>query len=167
MRNSGGMRSMKRQGGWVGLALGGISAASSLIGGSKAKKAAKKAGRAQARAIMETGAEQMRRTKESQRQALGGAQAASAASGIQNTGSTAAAQGAMRTEFIRELEWMDKATKSAAAAARSGASAAGDAYMRQGLGSALGAIGSAVASTDMFNDPLTPPGAGSVRVPNK
>ena len=163
MKNSGGIKSFKRQGGWIQLAIAAAGVASSIMGGKKQAKAAKKAGKAEAAAIMETGAEQKRRTIIGQKQSMGEAEALSAASGIQDTGSTKLVKDAMATEYAKELAWMDKATTSAANAAKRGAKQAADTYMTQGLGSALGYVGSYVGSSGIFDQSLTTKAAGGIK----
>lgn len=148
MRN---MPSRKKQGGWVQLAIAGAGIASSLIGGKKAKKAAKKAGAEQAKLIMQTSKENIRRRKFMQDQSLGLASAASGASGLMQTGSTKAYQDQLADEYKKELQWMDQAAKLAARAAKRGASQAGDLYMQQGFQSAIGYAGQ-YASSSEFQD---------------
>ena len=145
------MPSRKRQGGWVQLAIAGVGLASSLLGGASAKKKAKKAGQAQADQIMATHKENRRRREFMQGQELGLASAASGASNLMQTGSTKQYQDQLALEYKKELQWMDKAAKLAARAAKRGASQAGDLYMQQGFQSAIGYAGQYASSSEFQN----------------
>lgn len=145
------MPSRKKQGGWVQLAIAGVGLASSLFGGKRASEKARAAGKAQADLIIETNKENRRRREFMQMQTLGVAQAASGASNILQSGSTKLYQDQLAAEYQKELQWMDKAAKLAARAARRGASQAGDLYMQQGFQSALGYAGQYASSSEFQN----------------
>lgn len=145
------MPSRKKEGGWVQLAIAGVGLASSLLGGRSAKSKAKKAGFAQADLIMKTNKENRRRRQFMQKQELGLASAASAASGLMQIGSTKQYQDQLAAEYKKELQWMDQAAKLAARAARRGASQAGDLYMQQGFQSAIGYAGQYASSSEFQN----------------
>lgn len=145
------MPSRKKQGGWVQLAIAGVGMAASLFGGQRASEKARAAGKAQADLIIETNKENRRRREFMQTQTLGVAQAASGASNILQSGSTKLYQDQLAAEYQKELQWMDKAAKLAARAARRGASQAGDLYMQQGFQSALGYAGQYASSSEFQN----------------
>lgn len=145
------MPSRKKEGGWVQLAIAGAGIASSLLGSSRAKAAARKAGRAQADLILKTHQENRRRRQFMQKQELGLASAASGASGLMQIGSTKQYQDQLASEYKKELQWMDQAAKLAARAAKRGASQAGDLYMQQGFQSAIGYAGQYASSSEFQN----------------
>ncbi len=77
------IRSLKRQGGWWQIAAAGISVASSLFGGGKAKKQAGRLAAENIKMIELETAEELRRMELTQEQVMGEAHARAAASGFE------------------------------------------------------------------------------------
>lgn len=123
----------RRQGGWVQMALAGVGAISSIAGGISGRSAAKDAGRATARTIMETYSETQRRKDIRDQQKLGMTRASIAASGIQRSGTSAEYLSQMQDEIKNENAWLERAARMNARAARKGGQAQGDVAMYSGL----------------------------------
>ena len=124
----------------IGFAIAaGVSALSSLIGGAKGKKAAK---RESERRMRET-EEAVRRQKLDNRQTIGTATAGSYASGIDMSGSNKAYIENMQSEMDRQIAWIRESGASAADAARK----QGDSAMISGIAGAAGSIASLGAAS--------------------
>lgn len=116
---------MKKQGGWVNIAIAAFSLASSLYAGSKKKKAAKAEEEARGQQAADRLAEMdetLRRTAMEQDRVLGSNVASVGASGIRMSGSAARVQKATEAEFTRQAQWIKKSGESEASAIRTGAS---------------------------------------------
>jgi len=116
-----------------------VSVGSSLIGGSKAKKAAKKAAKEQAQLTGQMRDTQIRQARRKARHQLGTATAAVGASNIQMSGSSLAYTESLDYENMREIASMVEAKRQEQKAIKAGAAGAGDAFFAQAAGDAIGA----------------------------
>lgn len=104
-----------------------ISAASSIKGGIDGQKgaaAAKSAGKQQAKMIQMEGQEQERRLKRTQQAEYKTSVAKSYASNLQMSGSTESYLHDMRSEQMREIDWLKSETAARSYAAKKGANVA-------------------------------------------
>jgi hypothetical protein len=123
-------------------AVAGIAAVgSSIYGGMQGKKAAKAAGKASAKAIMDTYKEEKRRTISTNAQTSSFTDLAIAASNLQKTGTQQLYYDDMVAEQARQLDWMKKAAKSNANAAKKGGQAAGNIAQTQGIAQGIAIAG--------------------------
>lgn len=121
-----------------------VGAASSIIGGNKAKRAAKEAGKANARLIQAETAEQLRRTRLQFDKQIGTTRAFIGASGVQlNVGTPQRYVDFMKKEQRAQLDWTEKAGKMRASAAKKQGSYVGGQAFNQGLAGGLAGISSA------------------------
>ena len=131
---------------WVAAGSAAVGAVSSIIGGSKAKKKAKKAGKANAALIQAETAEQLRRTRMQFDQQVGLTRAMVGASGVRiNIGTPQRYIEAMKREQKRQLDWTQKAGDMRATAARRQGSYVGSASFNQGIQQGIGYIGQAAS----------------------
>ena len=121
-----------------------VGAVSSIVGGNKAKKAAKEAGKANARLIQAETAEQLRRTRLQFDKQIGTTRAFIGASGVQlNVGTPQRYVDFMKKEQRAQLDWTEKAGKMRASAAKKQGSYVGGQAFNQGLAGGLAGISSA------------------------
>lgn len=121
-----------------------VGAVSSIIGGNKAKDAAREAGRANATLIQSETAEQLRRTRLQFEQQLGTTRAFIGASGVRmDVGTPKRYLNYMRQEQNRQLDWTQKAGDMRARAARKQGSYVGSQAFNQGLAGGFAGISSA------------------------
>ena len=129
---------------WVAAGSAAVGAVSSIIGGNKAKKKAKEAGRANASLIQQETAEQLRRTRLQFDQQIGLTRAMIGASGVQlNVGTPQRYVDFMRKEQRAQLDWTEKAGKLRASAAKKQGSYVGGQAFNQGVQQSIGYIGQA------------------------
>ena len=120
-----------------------VGAASSIIGGNKAKKKAKEAGKANAALIQAETAEQIRRTRLQFNQQLGLTRAMIGASGVTRTGTAQRYLNFMNQEQQKQLAWTQKAGDMRAKAARKQGSYVGGQAFNQGMAGGFAGISSA------------------------
>ena len=128
---------------WVAAGASIVGGVSSIIGGNKAKQAAKDAGRANARLIREETSEQLRRTRREFAMMRGETAAMIGASGVKFRGTPAAYLMDMRQEQDRQLAFTERAGKKRARAARRQGSYIGQSAQMQGYTSGFQAFGGA------------------------
>ena len=121
-----------------------VGAVSSIVGGNKAKKAAKQAGKANAMLIQAETAEQLRRTRLQFDKQIGTTRAFIGASGVvMNSGTPRRYLDLMKQEQDLQLAWTEKAGKMRASAARKQGSYVGGQAFNQGVAGGLAGISSA------------------------
>ncbi len=130
---------------WVAAGATIISGVSSIIGGQKADKKAREAGRANARLIKEETAESIRRAEAQFDRQYGNTVAAIGASGVTFSGTPTDYLRQMQTEQNKQLAWMEKSGKLRAKAARKQGSYVGSQARAQGMQGGIQAIGGAAS----------------------
>jgi len=130
---------------WVAAGAAAVGAVSSIIGGNKAKKQAKEAGKANAALIQAETAEQIRRTQMQFDQQLGLTRAMIGASGVTMTGTPVRYLEFMSNEQRKQLEWTKKAGDMRAKAARKQGSYVGGQAYSAGVQQGIGYIGQAAS----------------------
>ncbi len=130
---------------WVAAGAAAVGAVSSIIGGNKAKKKAKEAGKANEALIRAETAEQIRRTQMQFDQQLGLTRAMIGASGVTMTGTPVRYLEFMRNEQRKQLEWTKKAGDMRATAARKQGSYVGGQAYSAGVQQGIGYIGQAAS----------------------
>lgn len=126
-----------KQGGWVQIALGVAQLGTTLWGGRKGKKAAKKAGDTNAFLIWQTYKENQRRKSLADQRKLSLATAATGASNIQMSGSASKYMADMQDEIDRENKWLKKKAQLDVFAAQKGAGNTASAIQYDTAGRAL------------------------------
>ena len=96
---------------------------SSVIGGLKSGKAAKKAGKRNARAILAEAAIEREQEAARGKQEIGLTKAAVGASGVQRTGSSQAYLDTMEGQLSKRLDWISESAKRRARIAKKGGAA--------------------------------------------
>lgn len=130
---------------WVAAGATIISGVSSIIGGQKADKKAREAGRANARLIQMETNEQLRRTRREFDMMRGETRAIIGASGVRFSGTPAAYLADMKREQYRQLTYTEMAGKQRAKAARKQGSYIGQSARMQGLTAGFQAFGGAAS----------------------
>ena len=123
--------------GVTGTALAVTSIGTSIIGGSKAKKAAKKAAKQTAKLTREMRAEEIRQKRAAARQELGLATAGVYASNLQFSGTAKSYVDSLNTVNMREIAWAERAAQLEYDSIRKGGGGAGSALFAQGVSKAL------------------------------
>ncbi len=131
--------------GWVATGATIISGVSSIIGGQKADKKAREAGRANARLIQMETNEQLRRTRREFDMMRGETRAIIGASGVRFSGTPAAYLRDMKQEQDRQLAYTKMAGEKRAKAARKQGSYIGQSARMQGLTAGFQAFGGAAS----------------------
>lgn len=140
------MKSLRKQGGWVQVAIAGAGAVQSLATGMAAKDDAEDAGKAAAYFTMEDYKETQRRKDKTDAVTLGLTDASIGASNIQVSGSTADYRQDMVDEMAREDAWLKKSAELRAYAQMKGAEVQGQAIQNSAVGGAIRYTGQAVAA---------------------
>lgn len=123
---------------WVGAALGAASIGSSILGGNKAKKAAKAAAKEQAKLTYRKRQEEIRQTEKEAKREKGAARAAVYASNLQYGGSSKRYVDELDYENMREIAWAKESAELEQRAIRKGAQGMGDQLLYQAAGDAIG-----------------------------
>lgn len=140
------LKSLRRQGGWVQLAIAGAGAAHSVLSGSSAKDDIEEAGEAAAFFTMADYRETQRRKDITDAAKIGLTTAAIGASNIQATGSSAVYRQDMLDEIERENAWLKKSAELQAYAQKKGANVQGQATFNSALATGIQYTGQAIAA---------------------
>ena len=113
-----------------------------VVGGLRSSKKAKKAGKRQARAIMEEARVEQLQQRAQGKQEIGLAKATAGAAGVRQSGSTGAYISSMEAQLQRRLDWIEESAKRRARIAKKGGSVQASALKWGALSSGLSGIGS-------------------------
>lgn len=131
---------------WVSVGIAAVGAVSSIMGGISGKKAAKSAGKMQAKVILAIAAENARRRELDLVQQLGGITAAVAASNLQMSGSSKRYRNAFEANYRGEMAWDKQKARLDARTAKKGGQLVGQGAMYQGLSGAIGFVGQGISA---------------------
>ena len=145
----------------AGIAIAAVGVGSSLIGGAKAAKRAKKIGRRNAELIRETAEENLRRMQIARGQKVGAAKAGVYASNVQYSGTSKKYVEALDQQFISDMAWEQRKSRLEERLARAGGQAAASTIQSSALTSAIGYVGQA-AQSGLFSSSPPPPTQGQV-----